>query len=224
MGAFLGHVVRYMSDSVDIRKRCVQYEMEDHSSTAAAIGRQYSVSKSQCMMSCVRNRSCNTFNFRSIDGLCDLLETSDMCMSHTVTNGTTLVRLSGCEATPIPPWMVMVPTQRKLQWMEPSAVGSQRVILRTPAGTRKVARVLHEGVYLSGQHRIFKGKRMAVIWYARKQYSFWHMHSHPTNCGSTLRVGMKFQRLPSLVDIHETKHLFMLSVQCWRHGNPVITT
>ena len=144
--------------------------MEDHSSTAAVIGRQYSVSKSQCMMSCARNRSCNTFDFPSIDGLCDLLETSDMCMSHTVTNGTTLVRIYGCEATPIPPWMVMVPTQRKLQRMEPSAVGSQRVILRTPDGTRKVARVLLEGVYLSGyilgSTRNFQGKKNGsnIIW------------------------------------------------------------
>ena len=34
--------------------------------------------------------------------------------------------------------------------MEPRAVGSQRVILRTPDGTRKVAHVLHEATYLSG--------------------------------------------------------------------------
>ena len=150
MSALFGYCIGEMNDSVDVRKRCVQFEMEDHSSTAAAIGRQYDVSKSQCLVSCARNRSCNAFNFRHIHGLCELLKISVICMSHKVTYGTTLVRLSKCEAKPKPPWKVIIPTQRKLQWMEPHVIGWQRVILTTPDPDRSIARVLHKGTYLSG--------------------------------------------------------------------------
>ena len=148
MGVLEGHVPGSTNHSVYKRQACLQFEMEDHTSTATVIGRLYYCSKLECMTSCARHRSCNTFHFRSTDCTCELLETSMMCMSHNVTNGTTLVRLSGCNKTP--PWKVITPAQRKLQWMKPHDVGSQRSILTTSTALKQIARVLHEGNYVPG--------------------------------------------------------------------------
>ena len=148
MAALLGYVLGNTNNPVYKRKMCLQFEMEDHTSTATVIGRKYCCSKVECMTSCARHRSCNTFHFRSTDCSCELLETSVMCMSNSITRGTTLVRLSGCNKTP--PWKVITPTQRKFQWMKPRDVGSQRSIVATSTNIRQVARVLHEGSYVPG--------------------------------------------------------------------------
>ena len=133
------------SDSVYKRKLCHQFEMKDHTSTVAVIVRKYNFSKIQCMVSCTRHRSCNIFYFRSIDGICELLEiSSEICMSHNVTIGSSLVRLAECNKTP--PWRIIIPTQRKLQWMEP----------------HNVAHVLHGGAYLPGFVTVKQGKFQAA--------------------------------------------------------------
>ena len=154
----LGNVVGNTNNLVYKRRMCIQYEMNDHTSTTTVIGRQVYCSKVECMTSCARNISCNTFHFRSTNCTCELLDTSDMCMSPKVIEGTTLVRLSGCNETP--PWKVVTPTQKKLQWMEPNNVGSQRFILSTPTGIRQIGRALYEGSYVPGfalatKHRFF---------------------------------------------------------------------
>ena len=69
MAALLGYVLGNTNNSVHKRKMCLQFEMEDHTSTATVIGRQYRCSKVECMTSCARHRSCNTFHFRSTDWL-----------------------------------------------------------------------------------------------------------------------------------------------------------
>ena len=160
MAALLGYVLGNTNNSVYKRKMCLQFEMEDHTSTATVIGRQYRCSKVECMTSCARHRSCNTFHFRSTDCSCELLETSVMCMSYSVTSGTTLVRLSGCNKTP--PWKVITPTQRKLQWMKPRAVGSQRSIVATSTNIRQVAPVLHEGSYVPGFALVSRGRFLTL--------------------------------------------------------------
>ena len=59
-----------------------------------------------------------------------------------------LIKLSECQKTA--PWKVITPAWRKLQWMEPAAVGSRSIIAVRSGTKRKVARVLHEGMYLPG--------------------------------------------------------------------------
>ena len=161
VGALEGYVFR--NNSIYKRQTCLQFEMEDHTSTAIVIGRQCYCSKMECMTSCTRHRSCNTFHFRSIDCTCELLRTSEMCMSHNVTSGTIFVRLSRCKG--IPPWNVITPTQRKLQWMGPHDAGSRQPVLATSTSThkRQVARVLHEGTYVPGFAYVLSGKFLAVL-------------------------------------------------------------
>ena len=159
IGALLGYTVGQTNNSVFKRQKCLQFEMEDHTSTAPVIYRRYYNSKLECMTSCVRHRSCNTFQFRSTDGFCELLEVSEMCMSHKVTNGTTLVRLSGCNRSS--PWKVVTSDQSKLLWMEPHNVGPQRFILTTPDTRRQIARVLFNGTYVPGHVHILSGKFFA---------------------------------------------------------------
>ena len=160
MAALLGYVLGNTNNSVHKRRMCLQFEMEDHTSTATVIGRQYRCSKVECMTSCARHRSCNTFHFRSTDCTCELLETSEICMACNFTRGTTLVRLSGCNKTP--PWKVITQTQRKLQWMRPRDVGSQLSILTTSSTTRQVARVLHERTYVPGFVLVADGRFLAL--------------------------------------------------------------
>ena len=139
-----------MNEYVYKRKMCVHFEMKDHSSTEAVIGRQFCRSKAQCMASCTRHDPCNTFHVRSIDGTCELLDTSEICMPHKVTNGTTLVRLSECQKTP--PGKVITQAQSKLRRMEPRDVGSRAIITarRIFSNKRQVGRVLYAGIYLYG--------------------------------------------------------------------------
>ena len=155
----VGCVAGKNKDAVHKRQMCLKYEMEDHTSTIAVIDRYYYCSKVECMASCTRHHSCNTFHFRATDCACELLNISNMCMTHNVTNGTILVGLTLCKQTP--PWKVITPTQRKLQWMEPRYVGSQRFILTTLAATRQIARVLHDGTYVPGFVLISKRKFIA---------------------------------------------------------------
>ena len=159
MGAFEGYV--FGNNSIYKRRTCLKFEMEDHTSTATVIGCQYYCSKVECMTSCTCHRSCNTFHFRSNDCTCELLRTSEMCMSHNFTSGTILVRLNRCKG--IPPWNAITPTQRKLQWMEPHDVGSWRYVFATSAFKRQVARVLHEGTYVPGFAFVSSGKFLAVL-------------------------------------------------------------
>ena len=159
MGVLEGHALGSTNNAIYKRQACLQFEMEDHTSATTVIGRLYCCSKLECMTSCARHRSCNTFHFRSIDCTCELLETSEMCMSHNVTNGTTMVRLSGCNKTP--PWKAITPAQRKLQWMKPHDVGPQRSILTTSTASCQIARVLHEGTYVPGFVWVSNGKFIA---------------------------------------------------------------
>ena len=69
-------------------------------------------------------------------------------------------KLSGCNKTP--PWKVITPTQRKLQWMKPRDVGSQRFIGATSTNIRQVARVLHEGSYVPGFALVSRGRFLTL--------------------------------------------------------------
>ena len=160
VGTLVGYVLGNTNHSVYKRQTCLQFEMDDHTSTQTVIRRQYYCSKVECMTSCTRHHSCNAFHFHSTDCTCELLETSELCMPHNVKNGTTLVRLSGCNKTP--PWKAFTPTQRKLKWMEPHDVGSQRSIITVYMARRQVARVLHEGTYVTGFVFISRGEFLAV--------------------------------------------------------------
>ena len=156
----LSALVRYVAGNIDTtvykRRMCLQYEIEDYTSTATVIDRQYYCSKVECMTSCTHHISCNTFHFRAAYCVCELLDTSEKCMPHNVTISTTLVRLSEC--TGIPPWKVITPTERKLQWMEPRGVGSQGFLFADSKAKRQVARVLHEGTYLPGFVLVSRGE------------------------------------------------------------------
>ena len=159
MSAIVGFAAGERNGTVYKRRLCLQYEMKDHTSSAMVIDRQYYCSKRECMASCTCHLTCNTFHFRETDCTCDLLVTSEMCMSYNVTKGTIWVRLGGCMG--IPPWQVVKPSQRKLQWMEPSDVGSQRSIFTTSSNKRQVARVLHEGLFVPGYVLVSSGKFQA---------------------------------------------------------------
>ena len=137
------------SDIIYKRKICIQFEIKHHTSTSAVIGRQYHCSKMQCMASCTRRISCNAFNFWTVNGACELLEISEICLPWSVSKDTTLVKLTECQKTS--PWEVITPAERKLQWMEPGVVGSRHIITVTGIGIqRQVARALHGGTYLPG--------------------------------------------------------------------------
>ena len=159
VAAIVGFAAGERNGPVYKRRLCLQYEMKDHTSSALVLDRQYYCSKWECMTSCTCHLTCNTFHFRETDCTCDLLETSEMCMPYKVTKGTILVRLNGCKG--MPPWEVIKPSQRKLQWMEPRDVGSQRSIITTSSAKRQVARVLHEGLFVPGYVLVFSGKFQA---------------------------------------------------------------
>ena len=151
--AFAAKVFAETNSPVYKRRMCLQFEMKDHSKPASVIGQRYYRSKAECITSCTRHRSCSAFNFRSLDGSCGLLETSpEMCMSHNVTKGSTLVKMTACNK--MHPWKVIKPTPKKLRWMEPHDVGFRQMITvstKSASGnSRHVAHALHEGVYLPG--------------------------------------------------------------------------
>ena len=149
MFAVLGYAFGKSSDIIYKRKMCIQFEIKDHASTSAVMSRQYLFSKTQCMTSCTRHLSCNAFNFSTINGTCVLLEISEICLPSNVSKDITLVKLTECQK--ISPWEVITPAERKLQWMEPGAVGSRHII--TVSGNeilRQVARALYGGTYLPG--------------------------------------------------------------------------
>ena len=159
MCAVLGYAFGRTNDSVYKRKMCIKYEVKGHTSTSAVLVHQFCSSKKQCMAGCVRHASCNTLHFRSIDATCELLETSDMCLSLNVSKHTTLVKLDECKKRI--PWNVITPTLTKLQWMEPHDVG-YRDVLSVIGGFRRkrqFARVFHEGIYLPGF--VYKNKFLA---------------------------------------------------------------
>ena len=175
VGTLVGYVLGNTNHSVYKRQTCLQFEMDDHISTQTVIRRQYYCSKVECMTSCTRHHSCNTFHFRSTDCTCELLETSELCMPHYAKSGTILVRLSGCNKTP--PWKAFTPSQRKLQWLEPHDVGSQRSIITVSIARRQVARVLHEGTYVIGFVFVSGGKFVAVT-----------MNGTPVRCHEAFQV------------------------------------
>ena len=90
MCALLWYAFGQSSGYVYKRKMCLQYEMKDHSSVSTVMSRRYLFAKMQCMASCMRHNSFNTFNFWSVDGTCELLETSEICLAWNVSQDTTL--------------------------------------------------------------------------------------------------------------------------------------
>ena len=149
MCSLLGYAFGKSSDIIYKTKVCSQFEIKDHASTSAIMSRQYHYSKTQCMTSCTRHLSCSAFNFWTINGTCEPLEIWEICLPSNVSKDITLVKLTECQK--ISPWEVITPAERKLQWMEPGAVGSRHII--TVSGNeilRQVARALHGGTYLPG--------------------------------------------------------------------------
>ena len=66
---------------------------------------------------------------------------------------------------------------------------------------------------------------MANRWHALKHFRFWHTYGQTITRGSTLQLAMRFQLPPSLVDIGETEHRFMLLMYITMLlGNQAFTT
>ena len=143
----LGFIVALNYGAIMKNKMCVLYEFKNYvSNGATVIESTDGKTKSQCMSSCVHYDTCTTFHFQTSGGKCELLESSEGCMSYDFTIDSIFVQLTKCNG--VPPWKVVSPVLQKLQWKNPRDVGDRKVL--RPYKGRYVARTFYRGIYLPG--------------------------------------------------------------------------
>ena len=141
-------------------KMCLLYEFHDYASNDTTVIERFDgTTKPQCMLSCVRDNYCSAFNFHSNDGKCELLDTSEGCMSYDLRMGTIFVQLTQCDGTA--PWRVVSPALEKLQWKDPRHIGD-REFIRFDA-ERHVARIIYQGIYMTGYLMSKKDDELFVV-------------------------------------------------------------
>ena len=129
---------------------CVQYEINDHNSSALRCDAFSSVSKIACFMECVRHQTCfcSAFQFHSQHGFCEILGNEE-CMAKNKFRGVTFVGVSECKSTPL--WQSTEPANGKWRWVIDPPGRQGAVEIASPLGRKRyVGRALHQGLFLPG--------------------------------------------------------------------------
>ena len=126
---------------------CVQYEINDYKSSARRCDAFTSVSKTAWFVECLRHQhcSCGSFQFNSLDGLCEILENEE-CMVENKTPGVTFVGVFNCKT--IPPWQSTEPANGKWRWVTDPPTRKGSVRLSSPGFV--TPRAFHKGLFLAG--------------------------------------------------------------------------
>ena len=132
---------------------CLQYEIDDYNSTALPLKQIYGVDRGACLMECVRHQQGGSpgraFQFRLVEGICELLPGDNDCMPDTTSPSTTYVHLSDCQS--VAPWRRLNPSPGSWQWVTNPASLNDAIKVTSPLGAvRYVVRVLHKGMWLPG--------------------------------------------------------------------------
>ena len=99
------------------RRLCVDFEMDHKRARYDVMSAQLCLSRSQCMMKCVADARCIAFNFRSGDGLCELLPGLPKCYEPDDHDDFIFTHLKLPDFNPLMAKQSKPPDTRDLQWV-----------------------------------------------------------------------------------------------------------
>ena len=177
LATLLSTVIFAVADvAVKKSRLCIQYEIKSYKSFAHRCKTFNGMTKGGCFMECVRHQDkscpCEAFQFRSHDGVCELLRISSMCMAENEIPDVTFVSLSACQF--IPPWQSIKPTDQSGAWRWVADPPTKQGAIKSVSplgGARYVARSFYKGLYLPGTYQFHFTARGPRNWWVRCDYN-----------------------------------------------------